>query len=590
MNILGIVDIKKPTHDNSVVILSDGKILYAEAGERATRIKHDDNFPISSLTNAFSYTKLKAKDIDYLAIASPDPKFSSLIFARNYGIDTLRCALNIFKNDPLGFSGEVFKKVKKFLYRGGYVNKDNGLEILGLSGIPYVKVCHQTSHAAAAYYGSGFKERCLSISLDGCGPTLDGRFISGSVFVCESGQMTKVDEVPPYATFGGLYSAITQVLGLKAGDGEYKTMGLASYGDPEICYEEIKKYYPYFKNGKWFVSKYWIDSYTFMEERIYSKTRLFSILSDLRKNHKDEDVAAGLQKVFEERVLEYLKYLSEKYECNNFTCAGGIFLNVVLNRKLLEQDFCKKLFVYPNAGDCGISLGAAYYLYNQKTNKVPRKINLLYFGIGFKEKQYKDYINKYKDQLKAIKCKNIAKYTAKKLTGGKVIGWFQGRSEWGPRALGNRSVVADPRKKTMKDRINQTLKARDWFMPFAPSMLDEYKEEYFELVKNKVYFMQYMLLAFKVKKGKGKFPAAMHIDGTSRPQTVKKSDNPLYYQLIKEFYNLTGVPAILNTSFNKHGLPIVNTPQEAIEHLLWGCVDSLVIGNYYIERKYTPSL
>jgi carbamoyltransferase len=584
MIVLGAVDIKKPTHDNSIVILKDGEIVFAEAGERVSRIKHDDNLPVETFENALRYTSISNNVIDYIAVASPDPKFSTLLFARNYGFDSLRYALHLFVSSPLLFLSDVVDRLKKMISKG-YSQKTAGINKFNLKRNRIVKICHQTCHAAAAYYGSGFKGKCLTISLDGCGPRKDGKIISGAVFICENGRMKKVEEVPPYASLGGLYAVVTEVLGLKAGDGEFKTMGLAAYGNPDKCYEEIDRLHPYFKNGVWHGNKYWPDYYSVMNKNIFKQTRIYRIINNLRKKNKDEDIAASMQKVFETRVIEFFEYLSKKYKIKRFACSGGIFLNIVLNRKLLEKKFCQGLYIYPNAGDSGISLGAAYCLYFKKTKKIPGKIKTLYLGTGFKESDYIKVMNKFKDRICFRKAINIAKLTAKKLTQGKVIGWFQGRAEWGPRALGNRSVLADPRYEKTKDRINKKLKARDWFMPFGPSMMDEYKEKYLKLIRDKIYFTDYMLFSFEVKKGMNKFPAAIHVDNTARPQIVKKKINPLYHQVINEFYKLTGLPVILNTSFNKHGLPIVHSPEDAVNHLLWGCLDSLVLGNYYIERK-----
>lgn len=584
MNIIGLVDIKEPTHDNSVVVLSGGKIVFAEAGERASRVKHDDSLPAKTFQKALEFSGLKSDDIDYVAAASPNAKFSSLILARNFGLDSLLYILATFWNSPAKTARNIFIRAGRIINKG-YASHEDQIERLGIERKKIIQVCHQTSHAAAAYFASGFQGKCLAVSLDGCGPKTNGKIISGAVYICESGQMKRVEEVPPYASMGGLYGAVTEALGLKAGDGEYKTMGLASFGDPDKCYWEIKKLHPYFEKGKWHSTVYWPDFYSVMDKDVFYKTRIYNKIQKLRKICKDEDIAAALQKVFEERVLEFFHYLSEKYECKRFVCGGGIFLNIVMARKLLEQDFCESLYTYPNAGDNGISLGAAYYVYLKKTGKIPEKIDTLYLGSGFSEKDYEEAIEKYKDKINFQKTDNIAKLTAQKLVDGKVIGWFQGRAEWGPRALGDRSVLADPRMAETKDRINSKLKARDWFMPFGPSMLDSYKNDYLELIHKKEYFTDYMLFAFKVKPGMDKFPAAIHIDGTARPQILQKNNNPLYYQLISEFNSLTGVPIILNTSFNKHGLPIVHSPEDAIDHLLWGCLDGLSMGNYYIERK-----
>ena len=255
-----------------------------------------------------------------------------------------------------------------------------------------------------------------------------------------------------------------------------------------------------------------------------------------------------------------------------------------MNKKIAEINGIKNIFVQPNAGDGGTALGAAMQLYSEKVGfkKLPQQANNVSWGSGYTTKEIERALKAYGKQIIYKKYKDVAKLTAGKLLEGKVIGWFQGRFEWGPRALGYRSVLIDPRRMDIKDRLNNTLKNREWFMPFAPSIMEEYGNDYFLNYEKS----PFMTTAFDVKRRKVKeIQAAIHIDNTARPNTVSNTANPLYYKVIKEFYDLTGIPVILNTSFNKHGLPIVNSPEDAINHLLWNCIDELVIGDYLVTKK-----
>ena len=263
--------------------------------------------------------------------------------------------------------------------------------------------------------------------------------------------------------------------------------------------------------------------------------------------------------------------------------AGGVFLNFKTNKKILELPNVNNLFIQPHAGDGGVSIGAALAVSSKKYifQNFGKALNTGGLGQSFSNQDIIKELEKYKSKLNYKKQKEIVEYTANLLVKGKVIGWFQGRAEWGPRALGFRSVLADPRKIEVKDRINDVLKNREWFMPFAPSVLEEEANKFFKNCKKS----PFMTIVFDIVKGKEKkIPAAIHIDNTARPNTVNEQNNAIYYQLIKSFYKKTGLPVILNTSFNKHGLPIVNSPKDAIEHLLMGAVDELIIGSYAVER------
>jgi carbamoyltransferase len=295
-------------------------------------------------------------------------------------------------------------------------------------------------------------------------------------------------------------------------------------------------------------------------------------------------VAFAVQFVLEQESSKFFKHLVKKYKQKDVAVAGGIFLNVKFNTKLLQDKIVNNLFIYPNPADGGVAVGAAIALYKKLgENFKVQTLENSYLGCSFTRGEIKSALREYGKKLEVRELGDaMYSHVAREIASGKVIGWFQGRSEWGPRALGARSVLADPRNIKTKERINKYLKQRDWFMPFAPVILDEYKLEVLE----HGYATPFMTLTDNVKKAYlKKIPAAVHIDGTARAQVIKKESNKPYWEVLNEFRKLTGIPVLLNTSFNKHGLPIVHTPKDAIEHLLWGCVDELVIGNYLVETK-----
>ena len=592
MRILGLVNIEDKSHDNGIALIENQEIIFAESGERASRIKHDDSVPTNTIKRMLKILNLNINEIDYFAVGTPKFNWWSLILARNFGLDTILYIFNLFIQNPKLFLFDFKKRLERFLISHSKSNVQKGIDKLfdnhEINRNKIVYVDHQQSHAASAYYSSGINGKCLAISLDGCGPNKKGKIISGGIYICEDGKMDLISEVPCFATFGGLYSAVTYVLGFKPGDGEFKTMGLSSFGKP-TCYNQIKKLAPYFNSGKYYSNRYWVDFYSVMNSKVFEKTRLYKQLIKLKKQHSEKNLAASLQKVLEENVITLLEYFSKKYNIKNFSCAGGVFLNIKMNKKIVEKNFVDKFHVYPNASDAGIPAGAAYVLFEKKETLKPKKIENLYLGNWVTEDEILYDLSLFKDKIKFEKYNDYnkqAKKISEILVEGKVIGLFQGRAEWGPRALGNRSVLADPRDKNTKDRINTFLKDRDWFMPFGPSALSDQYLKYLKDtdVVNKSFLHYFMLTTFDVTK-KDVFPAAMHVDNTSRVHVVKREINPNYYQIINEFYNKTGCPYILNTSFNKHGLPIVNSTKDAIEHLLDNCIEVLSIENYIIYKN-----
>lgn len=573
MKIIGITSHVGKVHDNSVALLEDGEVLFAEAEERVSRIKHDGRFPWLAIKEALEYTKTDPREVNYYVSATPE---QSLI----------RVFATSLKFIPAVGLSKYFSSVyKRIFYKVDDLFGERFPRTYLEAGLPkdkLIKISHYLAHAGTAYYFGPF-DKCLVVNMDGFGPGEDGEPLSGEIYLGENGKLTPLEKVPVWGTLGLYYGAVTKALGFKLNDGEGKTMGLAAYGSPTKAYKKMKLFFPSFEAGRWLVRKSIMDILNIVRPGLYENSETVNFLKDLIAKYGRENVAASCQRVFEEILIKYIEYLVRKYKIRNMSAAGGIFLNIKANMKLLEEKIVDNLFVYPNPTDGGAALGAALIGFTRKGIKTRRR-----------ELAHPAYGRKYSNAEVLGELKNSSGITYKKLgkdlplkvakllTEGKVIGWFQGRGEWGPRALGHRSVIADPRRLTMKNRINDILKGREWFMPFAPSILGDRAADYLVSLRK----APFMIIGDDATKlGLRDLKAAVHVDGTVRPHIVSKKVEPLYWQVINEFEKLTGVGAVLNTSFNKHGLPIVYSPKDAIEHLLWGTIDLLVIGGYLVERQ-----
>ncbi|MHC4183899.1 MAG: carbamoyltransferase family protein, partial [Planctomycetota bacterium] len=405
-------------------------------------------------------------------------------------------------------------------------------------------------------------------------------------------------------SLGLFYLAVTQYLGFPKYGDEYKVMGLASYGKP-VYLDAMRQIVQLHSNGRfklnllYFVHHQRRATMTLGEgepeiEPVYSE-KMESLLGPTRQKgepitSRHEDIAASVQTMYEEALFNLLNYVWEDTKTPNLCLAGGCALNSVANGKIFDNTPFREVYIQPAAGDAGGAIGAAYYVYNQVLgNNRNFVMDTPYWGPQYDHKAISDILQDMNDKLLKIGCSiehieeedELCKKTAKAIADGKVVGWFQGRAEWGPRALGNRSIVADPRRSEMKDVLNTRIKRRESFRPFAPSIMLEAVPDYFEID----YPDPFMIKVYPVKKEKREVIAAVtHVDGTGRIQTVSKRENPLYWKLIKEFERATGVPVVLNTSFNENE-PIVNTPREAIDCFLRTRMEVLVLGKYFISRN-----
>ncbi len=577
MIIVGLNDVAGAHHNSSVALVKDGKIVYAASEERFSRIKFDMNFPDMALQEALRYAQIDIRDVDYFAVGYPPSSFYSDLFCRAF-MDLPRSVFGLVGHNFTGMLKYLWPNVQKMYKPAEFAN---GLKQKNVDDGKIVFMDHHLCHAASAYRCSGFDD-CLTISVDGFGPNGEGKNIAGQVYKCDDGKLVYIQDIPLYATFLW-YSAFTVCLGLRYMDGEGKTMGLAAYGDPEVCYDRIKHMVPEYQNGKWSGYPYWVDYIMVPRETVLKNTVSGRHIMKLIKKHGRENVAAAAQKLLEERLVGYIEQIYAKHKFSNLALAGGTFLNVKVNKLLRQLPYVDSVFIHPHSSDGGTAMGAALELYHQKTGEpTVFKLTDSNFGSEFSDQEIEKVLRSFADQVEWEKRDgDLPQYVAEALVNGKVVGWFQGREEWGPRALGRRSVLADPRRAETRDMINHKMKNREWFMPFAPSCMED---------KGGLYFKDFcstpfMTMAFDVVDGKDKdIGAAIHVDKTARVQSVRP-DNPLYYHVIKHFYQKTGVPVILNTSFNKHGLPIVHHPREAVEHLLWGCVHELAIGSYIVRKK-----
>ena len=569
--------------DSSACLVIDGKLINAVEEERFTRVKHWAGFPIQSIKFCLENSNLKISDIDKI----------SLNFDPNANL--LKKILFIIKKRPsLGLIVDRLKRKKKYQSIKAILDKEfTDYKFKG----DIENIEHHYAHLSSAYHVSPFDKACV-LSVDGFGD-----FASTAWGFGENNQIKINKKVYFPHSLGIFYQAITQFLGFKNYGDEYKIMGLAPYGKPTFV-DKLKKIIQlnsdgtfklnldYFKFYKQNFSYKW-DAGEIKIEDLYSK-KLINLLGK-EKNKKDEindfhkDLAHSAQKVYEEAFLNILNNLFKKYKNENLCISGGCGMNSVANGKILNNTNFKNIYIQPAAGDAGGAIGAAYTSYfREKDNKKNFQMTHSYWGTSFDDKQILRTIKDNEIKIKNQNCKYekilddeaLYKIVSKSIAEGKVVGWFQDKMEWGPRALGNRSILGDPRRADMKDILNIKIKRRESFRPFAPSILREYVKDWFEQEDD----VPFMMKVYQVKKNKRQeIPAVTHVDGSGRLQTVKHETNSKYYNLIKQFYKLTNVPILLNTSFNENE-PIVSKPEEALDCFLRTKMDVLVMGNNLIQR------
>jgi carbamoyltransferase len=562
MNILGI---SCYYHDSAAALLMNGKIISAVQEERFNRIKNTPDFPINSINYCLKQGNITINDIDYICFhEKPYLKFQRVIInhLRKYPFSFLK----FLKEIPVWFDKKLILPL---------VLKER----LGYDG-KIIFVNHHESHAASSYFISGF-DNSVIVTADGV-----GEWTTTTIGIGNKNKIALKKELLYPNSLGILYSSITSFLGFRANYDEGKVMGLADYGKPNFKSEfdkiiKINTDGSFKLNMQYFSFERKYNDYSKKFNKLFGPPR--KKLDKFTK--RDLDLAATLQYVIEDIILKICNFAYSTYNSKNLCLAGGLFLNCSLNSKILKNTKFKKIFIQPNAGDGGCALGAILFTYKQLlSGKKDISLNTPYLGPEFSNKKIKLFLDNRKINYNYYSDNKLCKLVAEKIHKSKIICWFQGKMEWGPRALGNRSILANPKDKKIKEILNKIIKKREDFRPFGISILEDKVNTFFvddfSKVKN-----EYMMFTGKVRKKYWKdVIAGLHINKTTRFQTVTKKTNKLFYNLIKEFENISKVPFLINTSFNVRE-PIVCYVEDAYKSFINSNSDYLVMGNYIIKKE-----
>lgn len=563
-----ILSIYPYTHISSAALIIDGKVISASQEERFNRKKMSTDFPTKTIEWCLKKNNLKFKDIDLITVPWNPQKNINHVSKR--WIDQLR------------WRGEMLTNVPGNLMR--IINEDSS-DYLNISwGKNKLKfIDHHLCHAAFGYYQSGFKDADI-LTIDGHGER-ETCFFGNA----KGKNIKRLFSIEYPHSLGLFYGTFTEFLGFRPDSDEWKVMALSSKDKKNIYDQKISKLYKLTSNG-FELDLTYFNYYTFdRREHMFSNkfTDLFGQQrkKDSRLSNRDFQIASAMQRHFEKIVIYSLNILKKKGNSKNLILGGGAAMNCVMNGKIDSLKLYKNSHISYAPDDSGVTIGAGLFAHHnlnkKKINLNKEEIKNCYYGPSYSDKEIEATLKQNKIIYK--KEKDICKFTAKMLSEGKLIGWFQGKMEFGHRALGNRSILADPRKKNVKDVVNKAVKFRENFRPFAPAILKEHQQNLMQMpIDRNVFFME---RAYKFKKKWiKKIPGVVHHDHTGRIQTVSKSINPLFYNLISSFYKITDTPVLLNTSFNLNGEPIVMTPSDAIKTFYSCGLDILVIGNYIIKK------
>jgi carbamoyltransferase len=570
----------------SAAIVADGRLLAAVEEERLNRVKYAAGLPKLAIEYCLAQAGVKLSEVDHIAI--PRNPWARLGTKLRFAARMPRFALD---------RARVMRR-----FAGIHDDLAHAFEIDPTSiRAKFHRIEHHTAHLASAYFVSPFDSAAV-LSADGLGDFASAMWALGN-----GPRMTPLGEVTFPHSLGMFYTALTQYVGFwKFGD-EYKVMGMAAYGKPEFLEEfrrivfvdaplSFKLGLEYFTHQNQGADMTWRDaSQTPVIGRLFSE-HLEKRLGVARKpdaplEERHYNLAASMQAAIEEVLAAHWSALAEKTKQKNLCLAGGVAFNCVANGTIFDRSPFEKVYVHPAAGDAGLSVGAAFAVHHQILGK-PREFVMEHaaWGPGYSHEEIRAAVDRSYGSSEDVVIEELdedalVRATAEHIAEGKILGWYQGRSEWGPRALGQRSIVADPRRSEMKDILNRRIKHRETFRPFAPSILEEATGEFFE----KTHPSPFMTFAYSVRPEKRSvIPAPTHVDGTARLQTVSRAANPLYWKLIRAFADITGVPVVLNTSFNDNE-PIVCRPEEALECFRRTQMGVLVIGNFILERKSVPA-
>ena len=583
-------------HDSAATILVDGKIIAAAQEERFTRKKHDSNYPYNAIEFVLDFAKIKLSDVDQIIFfEKPFLKFERLLetyvaFAPR-GFKSFCMAMPVWLKDKLFQKKMLFNELKR------HDNNFNDIKKIYFSD-------HHLSHAASAFFPSPFEE-AIVLTADGV-----GEWATTTVAIGKGNKLEIKKEIHFPHSLGLLYSAFTYYTGFKVNSGEYKLMGLAPYGNP-IYEDKIKsKLIDIKEDGSFHLDQSYFNYTTGLTmtnkkfENLFGQKVRNPQYEKLTQFHMD--IAASIQKVTEDIMIKIAKSLKEEFNISKLCLAGGVALNCVANGKILKEKIFDNIWVQPAAGDAGGSLGAALALWHIEQNN-PRTINNednmqgSYLGPEYPQKEIEEQLDAAGAKYEIFKDEELLDKTATDIANEEAIGWFQGRMEFGPRALGGRSILGDPRSEKMQKNLNLKVKFRESFRPFAPSILREDLSEWFDLNVDS----PYMLMVSNINKNKAikmtedqknlfgidklnikrsEIPAVTHVDYSARIQTVNKRTNEKYFRLIEKFKEKTNCPVLVNTSFNVRGEPIVNTPLDAFNCFMGTDLDKLVIGNCYLDK------
>jgi carbamoyltransferase len=569
-----IIGINHDMFISSAALIVDGKIECAIPEERLSREKMSRSFPHMAIDQCLKISGLKIEQIDYFANAyNPSVHFKKFnpIFSNN----------RRFRSDY--FYSIPDNLINKFT--GSGLDKDTTdftYQEISYKGkkIKVYYITHHLCHAANSFFLSPFNSSAI-LTADGQGEDDTVNFLVGKKNKIE---ILKKQKIPH--SLGSFYATFTEYLGYKPDSDEWKVMALGSYFNKKSSYflDKISKMVQFYKDGNFELDQKYFKQYNYVIPNYYTKRFIEEIGPPRKKNEnfskRHYEIAYSMQKVFERIGFHMLNFLQKKTSLNNLVLSGGAFMNSVFNGKITKNTNFKKIWLGSCPDDSGLSIGAGLYLYNNILNKKKRYVmKHNYYGPDFNDAEILKVLKKFKLEIR--KSKNVYKETANLISQKKIIGWFQGKMEFGQRALGHRSILADARYVESKNLLNAAVKYREAYRPFAPSILKEYSKNYFYL-DSEIPFMEKVVLA--KKKAFKDIPAVVHKDGSARVQTVCKIANPIFYKLINEYYKITRVPCIINTSFNVNGEPIVCTPEDAIKTFFSCGLDCLVIGNYILYK------
>ena len=589
-------------HDSAACLLKDGKIIAAAQEERFTRKKHDPDYPHNSVEFVLKYGNLKLSEVDQIVFfEKPFLKFERLL--ETYVAFAPRGFVSFAKAMPVWIKEKLFQKNLLFNKLKAHDKNYKSDQNIFFSD-------HHLSHAASAFFPSPFDE-AIVLTADGV-----GEWATTTVAVGKNNSLEIKKEIHFPHSLGLLYSAFTYYTGFKVNSGEYKLMGLAPYGKP-IYEDQIKKLIDIKQDGTFRLDQKYFNYATGLT---MTNSRFNNLFGQKPRNPDIEkitqfhmDVAASIQKVTEEIMLKLVKSIREEYNIKNLCLAGGVALNCVANGKILREKIFDNIWIQPAAGDAGGSLGAALALWhiehgNKRIVNSNDDMKGSYLGTEFSQNEIEKELKSIGAYFETLNYEDLINKTSEFLSKEKAIGWFQGRMEFGPRALGGRSILGDPRSDKMQKNLNLKIKYRESFRPFAPSVLREDLSDWFDLSVDS----PYMLLVAEIKSNKkiemtdeqkklfgidklnikrSEIPTVTHVDYSARIQTVTKDTNRRYYDLISKFKEKTGCPVVVNTSFNVRGEPIVNTPADAFNCFMGTQLDYLVIGNCILDKnKQDPKL